>query len=329
MPNWLDFISGKSQEPDLSALENEYFRRIENIPPAERTIFRLRQEAEVVGLPNPPAAALEMQKIIKSDLALQKEMMPPQPAGTTQLDVPLAQTIRNVLPELDYLQAAPIQAPLGMQGELPMTISDLVQSLPSGYQLPSPYQAQQPELTFFGPQALSELPPQVTQPYIASDIAEKVMAAKTRPAGITQIPQGIENITYITNPVTGLPERQFATAPREILTPQQAAFAKLSPAERKELTEAGKWQNLLQSYKASYDAVKSSIGPVYGRAKYLQYIHAGGKGLSRQEMAFFANEATIKNRIIQLITGAAVGVEEEKRILSEIPLHSDTSLQWE
>ena len=46
-------------------------------------------------------------------------------------------------------------------------------------------------------------------------------------------------------------------------------------------------------------------------------------------MAFFANEAVIKNRIIQLITGAAVGVEEEKRILSEIPLHSDTSLQWE
>ena len=348
MPNWLDFISGKSQEPDLSALENEYFRRIENIPPAERGIFRLRQEAEVVGLPNPPAAALEMQKIIKSDLALQKEMMPPQPAGTTQLDVPLAQTIRSILPELDYLQAAPIQAPLGMQGELPMKISDLVQSLPSEYQLPSPYQAQQPQLTFFGPQALSELPQQVTQPYIASDIAEKVMTAKTRPAGITQIPQGIENITYITNPVTGLPERQFATAPREILTPQQAAFAKLSPAEqkeallkpeveiklpspaeRKELTEAGKWQNLLQSYKASYDAVKSSIGPVYGRAKYLQYIHAGGKGLSRQEMAFFANEAVIKNRIIQLITGAAVGVEEEKRILSEIPLHSDTSLQWE
>src|SRR3990167_10768750 len=129
MPNWLYFISGKSRSPDLSALENEYFRRIENIPPAERTIFRLRQEAEGVGLPNPPAAALEMQKIIKSDLSLQKEMMPSQPTGTTQLDVPLAQTIRSILPELDYLQAAPIQAPLGMQGELPMTISDLVQSL--------------------------------------------------------------------------------------------------------------------------------------------------------------------------------------------------------
>src|SRR3990172_8142499 len=149
MPSWWDMVSGKSQESDLPILENEYFRKIENIPPAERTIFRLRQEAEAVGLPNPPAAALEMQKIIKSDLSLQKEMMPPQPAGTTQLDVPLAQTIRSILPELDYLQAAPIQAPLGMQGELPMTIQDLISSLPSDYQLPSPIQGQQPELSVF------------------------------------------------------------------------------------------------------------------------------------------------------------------------------------
>ena len=347
MPSILEYL-GFGQEQQQGPSYSKYASEILNTPPQSQTYKAALNRAIELGFPRPSEAADAVMKIIDTDRKRFKEMLPPQPTGTTQLDVPLAQTIRSILPELDYLQAAPIQAPLGMQGELPMKISDLVQSLPSEYQLPSPYQAQQPQLTFFGPQALSELPQQVTQPYIASDIAEKVMAAKTRPAGITQIPQGIENITYITNPVTGLPERQFATAPREILTPQQAAFAKLSPAEqkeallkpeveiklpspaeRKELTEAGKWQNLLQSYKASYDAVKSSIGPVYGRAKYLQYIHAGGKGLSRQEIAFFANEAVIKNRIIQLITGAAVGVEEEKRILSEIPLHSDTSLQWE
>ena len=347
MPSILEYL-GFGQEQQQGPSYSKYASEILNTPPQSQTYKAALNRAIELGFPRPSEAADAVMKIIDTDRKRFKEMLPPQPTGTTQLDVPLAQTIRSILPELDYLQAAPIQAPLGFKDNLPMTIQDLIPNLPPDYQLPSPYQAQQPELTFFGPGATSELLQQTTRPYIASDIVEKIMAARTRPASITQIPTGTETITYITNPVTGLPERQFATAPREILTPQQAAFAKLSPAEqkeallkpeveiklpspaeRKELTEAGKWQNLLQSYKASYDAVKSSIGPVYGRAKYLQYIHAGGKGLSRQEMAFFANEAIIKNRIIQLITGAAVGVEEEKRILSEIPLHSDTSLQWE
>ena len=347
MPSILEYL-GFGQEQQQGPSYSKYASEILNTPPQSQTYKAALNRAIELGFPRPSEAADAVMKIIDTDRKRFKEMLPPQPTGTTQLDVPLAQTIRSILPELDYLQAAPIQAPLGFKDNLPMTIQDLIPNLPPDYQLPSPYQAQQPELTFFGPGATSELLQQTTRPYIASDIVEKIMAARTRPASITQIPTGTETITYITNPVTGLPERQFATAPREILTPQQAAFAKLSPAEqkeallkpeveiklpspaeRKELTEAGKWQNLLQSYKASYDAVKSSIGPVYGRAKYLQYIHAGGKGLSRQEIAFFANEAVIKNRIIQLITGAAVGVEEEKRILSEIPLHSDTSLQWE
>ena len=220
------------QGPSISELETKFFQAVGNLPPDKQNYANIVGIAAEQKLPNPPKAAEYWLKQYDAHRKRIKEDLPGQPTGTTPLDVPLARKVKDVA-GLDYLQAAPIQSPLGMQGDLPMTIQDLISSLPSDYQLPSPIQGQQPELSVFGPQALGELPQQTTQPYIASDIIEKVMAASTRPAGITQIPTGTENITYITDPITGRPKEQFATSPRQILTPEQKAFSKLSPEEQK------------------------------------------------------------------------------------------------
>jgi len=221
------------QGPSISELETKFFQAVGNLPPDKQNYANIVGIAAEQKLPNPPKAAEYWLKQYDAHRKRIKEDLPGQPTNTTQLDVPLAKKIKEIIPGLDYLQAAPMQSPLGMQGDLPMTIQDLIPLLSPDYQLPSPVQGQQPELSVFGPQALGELPQQTTQPYIASDIIEKVMAASTRQAGITQIPTGKENITYITDPITGRPKEQFATAPRQILTPEQEAFNKLSPEEQK------------------------------------------------------------------------------------------------
>ena len=213
---WYDFLTGN--KPDLSALENEYFRKVASMPIDQRDIFRLRQEAEIIGLPNPPAAALEMQKIMKGDVAFKKAMMGLEenpPTGMVPLDVPLAAEIsRATGGRLNYQQAEPMQTPLGFKDNVPMTIQDLIPLLPPSYnELPSPYQAQQPELSLFGPGALSDLPQQITQPYIANEILNKYLGPP-KPAGITQIPVDNETVTYITDPITGLPTTPFAIASR-------------------------------------------------------------------------------------------------------------------
>lgn len=347
MPNILDMLGGlfkpKSEPPSYSKYANE----ILNLPAEQQTYKQAIGRAIELGFPKPSEAADTVIKSIDTDRKRLKELLPQQPTGTVPLDVPLAHKVKDVA-GLNYLQPAPIGAPLGMQGDLPMGIEDLLAALPQDFQLPSPIQGQQPALSFFGPQALGELPQQTTQPYIPSDVSEKVMSALTRQPDITSFPSGTETRTVLRDPITGLPTTEVATAPRQILTPQQEAFNRLTPAEqkeallkadveikmpspteRKELVETGKWQDMLGNYKAAYDNAKSSLGPAVGRVKYLQYLKGGGYGLSPSEITFFANEATVTNRIIQLITGAAVGVEEEKRIRSEIPSHTDTPAQWE
>ena len=231
MASWLDILTG-GNKPSIHELETKFFKAVGNLPADKQNYANIVGIAAEQGLPNPPKAAEYWLKQYDAHRKRIKEDLPGQPTGTAPLDVPLARKVKDVA-GLDYLQAAPIQSPLGMQGDLPMTIQDLISLLPSDYQLPSPVQGQQPELSVFGPQALRELQQQTTQPYIASDIIEKVMAASTRPAGISQIPTGTENITYITDPITGRPTEQFATAPRQILTPEQKAFSKLSPEEQK------------------------------------------------------------------------------------------------
>ena len=177
------------QGPSISELETKFFQAVGNLPPDKQNYANIVGIAAEQKLPNPPKAAEYWLKQYDAHRKRIKEDLPGQPTGTTPLDVPLARKVKDVA-GLDYLQAAPIQSPLGMQGDLPMTIQDLISSLPSDYQLPSPIQGQQPELSVFGPQALGELPQQTTQPYIASDIIEKVMAASTRPAGISCWPWG-------------------------------------------------------------------------------------------------------------------------------------------
>lgn len=341
----MDGQSPQQELPSYSQYEHELF----STPSGQITYRGALGLAIQKGFPDPAGAANEVMKKVDQDRKRIKESLPEQPTGSTKLDIPLAQAIKEITGgKLNYLQAAPMQAPLGMQGSLPMGIEDLLAALPQDYQLPSPIQTQQPALSFFGPQALEDLPPQLTHQYVSSDIPEKVMSAMTRQPDITSFPTGTETRTVLRDPITGMPMTDIATAPRQILTPEQAAFQRLSPkeqkeklmkadieikmpspGERKELVEVGQWQDMLNNYKSAYDNAKSSLGPAVGRVKYLQYLKGGGHGLSPREISFFANEATVTNRIIQLITGAAVGTEEEKRIRAEIPSHTDTPTQWE
>src|SRR3989304_4902323 len=237
---------GEQQQPPSYS---RYASELMNMPPEKITGKTALDLAIQKGFPRPSEAADAVMKIVDSDRKRLKESLPNQPTGTTPLDVPMANMIRDVS-GLDYLQAAPIQAPLGMQGNLPMTIQDIIPMLPPDYQLPSPIQGQQPELSLFG------------------------------------------------------------------------------PGERKGLVDVGERKDMLQNFKTSFEGAKTSLGPAQGRLKYLQYVKGGGIGLSAAEISYFANEATITNRVIKLITGAAVGVKEEKRIMSEIPRHTDTPAQW-
>lgn len=206
--------------PSIQELETSFFDKVGKLPASEQTYHNIVGIASKEGLPNPPKAAEYWLKQYDAHRKRIKEDMPEpekQPTGTTQLDVPLARQIREMIPGLDYLQAAPIEAPLGMKGDLPLGIKELLSSLPQDYQLPSPVQTQQPELSFFGPQALKdleELLPQVTQPYIASTIPENVMSALTRQPDITSFPSGEETRTVLRDPLTGLPMKDIATGPR-------------------------------------------------------------------------------------------------------------------
>lgn len=222
------------QGPSIQEKETKFFQSVGQLPTEQQSFANIVDIAAKHGLPNPPKAAQIWLKEYDAHKKRLKEEMPGQPTGTVPLDVPLAQKVKDIA-GLNYLQPAPIGAPLGMQGDLPMGIEDLLASLPQDFQLPSPIQGQQPALSFFGPQALGELPQQVTQPYIPSDISEKVMSALTRQPDITSFPSGTETRTVLRDPITGLPTTEVATAPRQILTPEQTAFGRLSPEEQKKV----------------------------------------------------------------------------------------------
>lgn len=222
------------QRPSIQDKETKFFQAVGNLPLEQQSFANIVDIAAKHGLPNPPKAAQVWLKEFDAHNKRLKESLPGQPTGTVPLDVPLAQKIKDVT-GLNYLQPAPIGAPLGMQGDLPMGIEDLLALLPQDFQLPSPIQGQQPALSFFGPQALSELPQQVTQPYISSDISQNVMSALTRQPDIASFPSGTETRTVLRDPITGLSKSEIATAPRQILTPEQAAFEKLTPEEQKKV----------------------------------------------------------------------------------------------
>src|SRR3990167_4245562 len=169
-------MGGQQQQPPSYS---RYASELMNMQPERITGKTALDLAIQKGFPNPAEAAEAVMKIVDSDRKRIKESLPSQPTGTTPLDLPMANMIRDMT-GLDYSQAAPVPAPLGMIDNRPMTIQDLLPLLPPDYQLPSPIQYQQPELSFRGPGVLRELRQQVTQPYIASDIIEKVMAARTR-----------------------------------------------------------------------------------------------------------------------------------------------------
>ena len=222
--------SPQQELPSYSQYEYELFSK-----PSDQITYRSALGlAMQKGFPDPAGAANEVMKKVDQDSKRIKESLPEQPTGSTKLDIPLAQAIKEITGgKLNYLQAAPMQAPLGMQGSLPMGIEDLLAALPQDYQLPSPIQTQQPALSFFGPQALEDLPPQLTHQYVSSDIPEKVMSAMTRQPDITSFPSGMNTRTVLRDPITGLPSTDIATAPRQILTPEQLAFQRLSPEEQK------------------------------------------------------------------------------------------------
>lgn len=225
------------QGPSIQDKETKFFQAVGALPIEQQNFANIVDIAAKQGLPNPPKAAQVWLKEFDAHNKRLKESLPGQPTGTVPLDVPMANVIAEMTGgKLNYRQPAPIPAPLGMQGDLPMGIEDLLASLPQDFQLPSPIQGQQPALSFFGPQALGELPQQVTQPYISSDIPQNVMSALTRQPDIASFPSGTETRTVLRNPITGLPMGEdIATAPRQILTPEQEAFSKLTPEEQKDI----------------------------------------------------------------------------------------------
>jgi hypothetical protein len=74
--------------------------------------------------------------------------------------------------------------------------------------------------------------------------------------------------------------------------------------------------------------VRNYMGPAMGRLASA-FQDAPGTKIHPDFAKFRAGTARLRNATIQAITGAAVGVQEEKRILAEIPSETDKPEAWE
>jgi hypothetical protein len=85
----------------------------------------------------------------------------------------------------------------------------------------------------------------------------------------------------------------------------------------------------LQNLRTLFDnGAKDLIGPAEGRMRsYGQNIP--GVEVNPVFANFKAATSALKNHVIRTVTGAAVGVQEEARILGEIPLETDKPEVWE
>jgi hypothetical protein len=109
--------------------------------------------------------------------------------------------------------------------------------------------------------------------------------------------------------------------------------ANLSAGQRATLTQVSTARGLLDELKAFDDdptkrqELETWLGPIAGRAASAS-IALPGMSVSDNLAQFDATEATLKNEMIRAITGAAMGVEEEKRILSQLPTKNDKPNVW-
>src|SRR3972149_4509029 len=203
------------QGPSIQELETKFFQSVGDLPPDKQTYSNITNIASQHGLPNPPKAAEYWLKQYDAHKRRIKEDLPDpskQPTGSVPLDIPLAKRIASQFPDLNYLAPA-MQQPLGGYDGRAATIQDVLPLLPENYDIPGPVQFQK-ELSFFAPPALEGLPQTITQPYVASNIVDRVMQ---RPPGfqLQSYEQGQEKITGIFDPETGILKR-LATAPREL-----------------------------------------------------------------------------------------------------------------
>jgi hypothetical protein len=82
---------------------------------------------------------------------------------------------------------------------------------------------------------------------------------------------------------------------------------------------------------ANQSDFESWLGPVQGRlTRARPSIPDGlpGSEVKDNLAAYLATEATLKNQVIKAITGAAMGVEEEKRILAQLPNITNKPNVW-
>jgi hypothetical protein len=109
--------------------------------------------------------------------------------------------------------------------------------------------------------------------------------------------------------------------------PSTGAGPTLTAPMRKALVDADVAGSLLGELKAQFDAgAKNVIGPMEGRAR--AFGQTTGLNVNKQFAQFSAATARLKNATIQAITGAAMGVEEAKRIIAEIPSETDHPDVW-
>jgi hypothetical protein len=78
----------------------------------------------------------------------------------------------------------------------------------------------------------------------------------------------------------------------------------------------------------TYTGVRNHMGPYAGPTKNAWEKRPNAEP-DTDWTAFVSATARLKNATIQAITGAAVGVQEEKRIMSEIPTENDLGKNWE
>lgn len=123
---------------------------------------------------------------------------------------------------------------------------------------------------------------------------------------------------------------------RQRLEATQGAGGNLSATAKAILTDAGtSLTSLARIRELRKTHGTSGMGPVQGRWNNLMSgVPEGGREalgspIPEGFMDISAETASLKNRVIRAITGAAVGVQEEKRIMAEIPTETDPDDRWE
>lgn len=113
-------------------------------------------------------------------------------------------------------------------------------------------------------------------------------------------------------------------------TAMQAGGAPVPPtgAQRGELAKNETAEAQLQRLNEMFEGgAKRLVGPMEGRLRVLGQ-QVPGLPTNDQFSDFSAATAAFKSAVIQRVTGAALGVKEERRILSQVPLESDKPEVW-